>query len=125
MTVKDNVMALRDKYRPDLDSVLKLERALGLANGTISNWQNSIPSKKSIEKLVKFFNVTEDQLFKDPLSEQKEVLTSDFEADLIHKYRKHITGLKKADISKFNDNLELMMDLVENLIKNSNEKEKN
>lgn len=43
-------------------SISKLERELGIGNGTIGRWDKSSPSVESVKKVADFFGVTVDEL---------------------------------------------------------------
>lgn len=43
-------------------SQAKLEKAIGISNGSVSKWKKSLPSIKTIKKIAEFFNVSDDWL---------------------------------------------------------------
>lgn len=43
-------------------SIAKLERALGIGNGTIGRWDKSSPSVENVQKVAEYFGVTVDEL---------------------------------------------------------------
>lgn len=51
-------------------SIAELERTLGLANGTISKWNNVSPNSESLYKVAKFFNLTMEDLMKEKIKEE-------------------------------------------------------
>lgn len=54
MTLKDKVKALCEERGI---TVYKLEKALGLANGSVKHWDTSMPSGDKILALSRYFNV--------------------------------------------------------------------
>ena len=46
-------------------SICSLEKELGLSNGSIREWNKSIPSADRLKKVADRFNVLMDDLFKD------------------------------------------------------------
>ena len=47
-------------------SIAKLERDVGLANGTISKWKKSSPTVDSIKKVAYYLGVSIDSIVSDP-----------------------------------------------------------
>lgn len=43
-------------------SQAKLEKEIGISNGSVSKWRNSIPTPKTLKKLADFFGVDSDYL---------------------------------------------------------------
>lgn len=43
-------------------SIARLEREVGIGNGTISRWGTSSPTVENVQKVAKFFGVTVDEL---------------------------------------------------------------
>lgn len=43
-------------------SISRLEKEVGLANGTIGKWRTSSPTVDSVAKVARFFSVTVDEL---------------------------------------------------------------
>ena len=46
-------------------SIARLEKEIGLGNGTISRWGTSSPTVENVRKVAEFFGVTVDQLIND------------------------------------------------------------
>lgn len=57
-----NIVALCKKKNI---SIAKLEREIGLGNGTIGRWEKSSPSIDNVKKVAEFFGVTVDSLVYD------------------------------------------------------------
>ena len=55
----NNILAL---CRKNGISVSKLEREVGLGNGTVSSWGKRSPSVENANKVAKYFGVTVDSL---------------------------------------------------------------
>lgn len=53
-TIRENIRALCAQHRM---SVMKLEQAVGLGNGTISSWAVSSPSVANLGKVAAYFGV--------------------------------------------------------------------
>ena len=54
-----NILALCKKHNI---AISKLEKEVGLGNGTISSWAKRSPSVENANKVAKFFGVTIDSL---------------------------------------------------------------
>lgn len=54
-TIRENIRALCAQHRM---SVMKLEQAVGLGNGTISSWAVSSPSVANLGKVADYFGVS-------------------------------------------------------------------
>ncbi len=50
-------------------SIRNLETSIGLGNGTISKWDESIPSMDNVLKLCKYFEVTPNEFFEYQINE--------------------------------------------------------
>ncbi len=61
MSIVENIKLLCT--RADL-SIPKLEKILGLSNGSIYNWDKNSPSVDKLIKVADYFNVTLDSMFK-------------------------------------------------------------
>ncbi|MEE5987226.1 helix-turn-helix domain-containing protein [Ligilactobacillus equi] len=53
--IYDEVKKLADEHKV---SIWKLERDLGLSNGSISKWNSSTPSSVSLQKVAEYFDVS-------------------------------------------------------------------
>lgn len=47
----------------------RLEKEIGISNGSVSKWKTSVPSTKTLKKLAEFFNVSDDWLLNGKESE--------------------------------------------------------
>lgn len=59
MTTLDRIKELCDE---NLTTISKLEKFLGFGRGTITKWNKSKPSADKLNKVAKYFGVTEDYL---------------------------------------------------------------
>lgn len=118
MTIKDNVLSLRDQYRPDIKTVSELERKIGLSNGSISQWAKSKPSQEKATLVAKFFKVPVDRVYN---SESNSVDLDSNEEDLITLFRKNTTGMSDEETKKFNRSLDSLMKAAKNILNENDE----
>jgi DNA-binding XRE family transcriptional regulator len=113
MSVKDNVLALRDQFRPDLKTTAELERAIGLSNGIISQWGKSKPSQEKALKVAKFFNVPVERVY--GINNSAVNLHKD-EEEFLTLFRKKTVNMNEEQKQKFNKSLEDLMDTAKKFI---------
>ena len=56
---------IRDLCQKKGLTVYKIEKDLGLGNGTISHWDKSDPKVQTLQKVCDYLNVTMDEVLKD------------------------------------------------------------
>lgn len=113
MSVKDNVLALRDQYRPDLKTVSELERAMKLSNGIISQWDKSEPTKQKAEQVANFFKVPVERVYG---IESNSVTLDSEEENLVALFRKQTSDMSVDDRKRFNKSLDSLMKTAKNLL---------
>ena len=64
-----NIEVIKDKCWDKHVTVAGLERALGIANGTIGKWKNSNPRINNVQKVANFLGCTVDELLDTPPEE--------------------------------------------------------
>ncbi|WPC19492.1 hypothetical protein N6G95_09780 [Pediococcus inopinatus] len=104
MTVKSTVLKLRDEYRPDLKTVASLERAIGLSNGIVSQWDTSVPSKRTAQKVADFFHVSIERVYGTQSTKE--------DPDPIALYRINTRGLSKDEIEEVKNQLRFAEELA-------------
>lgn len=60
--IYENVKQLCDKKNM---TIMALEKAAGLANGTVGRWRNSIPTAVSLQKVASVLEVSMETLMKE------------------------------------------------------------
>lgn len=60
-----NIEIIKDKCWEKRTTVAGLERAVGLANGTIGKWKDSSPRVDTLKKVADFFECSIDELLKE------------------------------------------------------------
>lgn len=118
MSVKDNVLSLRDQYRPDIKTVSELEKKIGLSNGNISQWSTSKPSREKAELVANFFKVPVDRVYN---NQNKSVELDSNEDELITLFRKNTKGMSSDETKRFNKSLGTLMKAARNILNEDNE----
>ena len=65
MEAKKILEAIRKKCQTAGVTISKLEKTVGIANGTIRHWDNSSPTVSNLQKVADFFGCTVDELLKE------------------------------------------------------------
>lgn len=60
--ILNNISKLCDKHSI---SIAKLEKTVGIGNGTIGRWQKTSPTVDNLKKVADYFGVTVDDLLTD------------------------------------------------------------
>lgn len=94
-------------------SQAKLEKAIGISNGSVSKWKKSLPSIKTIKKIAEFLNVSDDWLLtgKDGVF-TKEIAETDAKLLFMNKEIKEY-ALKLNNLPK--EKQKIIMDLIDQI----------
>lgn len=111
MNIKEKVLDLWHKTRPDIRSLAELERQLGFGHGVIATWDKVQPNVRNIQRVADFFHVPIESLLSFDKNNNNQ--RSAVEQKLINMYNEHTRGLSQEKQELYLQALEIEMQALD------------